>query len=181
MANFTIAKPIILALEGGLSNNPNDNAAKHPAPNGYHTNKGITWQTFTANAKALGYSADLNTFMQMPDEIVFKIAKTQYWDALKLDAVNSNKKAYLAFDWAFNSGTVTAILHIQRLLSITADGVAGPQFVSAVNAKSESNFSELITAARVAFIENSSKIKESIKPGLVSRVEKLLKKNFLLT
>jgi lysozyme family protein len=180
MANFNTAKPIIAALEGGLSKNPNDNAANDPAPNsgGYHTNKGVTWATFRDSAKQFGYSPTTELFLKMPQTIVDSIAKTNYWDKLRLDSVNSNKKAYLAFDFAFNSGPVTAIKFIQKAIGISIDGIAGLQFVSAINAMDETTFSQKITAERVAFIRSSGKIQESVKPGLISRIESLLKKKF---
>lgn len=43
--------PHILKWEGGLSNHKNDSASKNPCPvtyngvSGYHTNRGITWNT----------------------------------------------------------------------------------------------------------------------------------------
>lgn len=178
MANFKIAIPILARQEGGLSNNPKDNAAKDAAPNGYHTNKGVTWATFRDNAKALDYVASQENFMLMPESIKDKIAKRLYWDVLRLDEINSNKKAYLLFDFAFNSGTGTAIVHAQKVLGIAQDYKAGPQFVGAVNAAGETYFSEALTNERIAFIRNAGKINETLKPGLIERARELLKKKY---
>jgi lysozyme family protein len=178
MANFRIVQPILAALEGGLNRNPNDNAARHPAPNsgGYHTNKGITYSAFVEGAAKYGYEATTELFLQMPQQIVDEISKGEYWDVLRLDEIHSNRKAYLLFDWAFNSGYPTAIKNAQFILQIPQDGIAGRGFVGAVNAADETAFCEEITAARIAFIQHSTRIHESLKPQLIARVDSVFKK-----
>lgn len=179
MANFNVVVPILDKAEGGKNSNPRDNAANYPAPDsgGVHTNRGITYRTFIENAAKFGYVVSTPLFLQMPDKIRNEIAKRNYWDVLKLDKINSNKKAYLLFDFAFNSGTHWPIVIAQELLGIPKDGIAGTQFVDALNNADEDSFGEKITAARVLFIQNSSRIHESLKAELISRVLDALKKN----
>ena len=183
MANFNAVFPLLAGHEGGISRNPNDNAAAVPAPgtNGAHTNKGVTWTTFVSHASKLHYEATPMLFLQMPDAIVKQIAKMTYWNPLKLDEINTNKKAYILFDFSFNSGPSNAIKVTQKALRIPVDGAAGPQFVKTINALSEDNFAEIASEARKGFITNSGRIANVLKPGLVARVDLVAKKKFALS
>ena len=72
--------------EGGLSNNPNDPAAKNPSPTpqNYHTNKGITYKTFQDSAATFNYNPSLSNFLAMPDEIWKPIFINKYYNKAKL-------------------------------------------------------------------------------------------------
>ena len=79
MANLSLAIPYIQKWEGGLSRATTDTASKNPSPyehngkTGWHTNKGITWGTFTDLALKLGIAISPFNFLQMPDFIWRKI------------------------------------------------------------------------------------------------------------
>lgn len=96
--------------EGGLTNNPDDSASKNPSPyeykgqKGWHTNKGVTYAVFKANATKLGYQDTAQNFLTMPDDIWLKIAKMKYWDILGLDTVKSQSVANVMFSWQWGSG-----------------------------------------------------------------------------
>lgn len=111
---------LIKKWEGGKSKNPKDPAAKFPRPAGlvYHTNKGITWETFSTNAQKLGYSATPELFLQMPDNIWLKIYKKLFWDAVKGDEIESQAIAEFMTDWAWGSGPVTAGKNLQGYLNM---------------------------------------------------------------
>ena len=68
--NFALIKK----WEGGWSKDPLDPAAAFPVPDGsgVHTNIGITWKTFAANAEKLGYAATPKNFKNMPPDIWLK-------------------------------------------------------------------------------------------------------------
>ena len=110
MANYNNIKPITLKWEGGLSRNTKDNASKYPSPykyqgkTGWHTNKGITYQTFEAGSKAFGFENNATNFLKMPQDIWDKIAKGFYWDKYKLDQLNSDGLALLIFSWGWGAG-----------------------------------------------------------------------------
>ena len=107
MANYTAAIPFIKKAEGGLSRVKTDSASAHPAPwpyNGHsdwHTNKGVTYQTFAALAPKLGYAITPENFFAMPDAIWYKIYKT-YWDSAKGDLIDSTAIAIALVDWYYN-------------------------------------------------------------------------------
>ena len=73
MANYRNIVSFIKSKEGGLSSATTDTASRNPAPCGngsngkpYHTNKGVTWETFSSNASSLGYTASCSNFLNMP-------------------------------------------------------------------------------------------------------------------
>ncbi len=116
MADIQKIIPFTYKWEGGLTDNPKDSASKTPAPWPYtnpankrtsskwHTNKGITYATFSTNAKTLGYQNTAANFFTMPADIWLKIAKNKYWDILKLDTVTSQAVANIMFSWIWGSG-----------------------------------------------------------------------------
>lgn len=178
MANFKTIIPLIKAKEGGLSKNPNDNAAKRPVPDGtgYHTNKGITWGTFVDNAKKYGYQPTTNLFYRMPDNIWEAIYKGEYWDSVKADQINSAGVAFAMVDFAFNSGPGNAVTQMQQALNknfgfkLKEDGAIGPITLNAINTTNPKKLLEAYKVERVNFIRNSQAIHYTLKEGLVSRI-----------
>lgn len=163
MANYQNQISSILYHEGGLSKHPADSASAYPVPDGsgYHTNKGITWQTFTTLAPTLGYQATPQLFYDMPENIWLSIYKVGYWDKIKGDQINSQPIADLLVQIAWGSGVRQAGLSIQRTLvsrgrSLNVDGVIGPITVSAINAESakdEEGFYKDLWAHRMSFLQ----------------------------
>jgi lysozyme family protein len=111
MANFQNIKGLTLQKEGGLSRATTDNASKNPSPctyngqTGWHTNKGVIWTTFNSLSSKLGYQANCDNFLSMPDAIWDKIAKNQFWDNLNLDSLKSDGVAFQLFSWHWGAGT----------------------------------------------------------------------------
>lgn len=54
-------------------------------------------------------------------------------------------------DWGVNSGPLLAIMELQRVLGVTADGIIGPQTLGAIEAASASLNNQLV-ASRVRMI-----------------------------
>lgn len=122
MASWEKIIPFIKLREGGLSRDPDDLAAKYPAPcayngqTGWHTNKGITYETFITNT-ALGYEGTCENFFEMPAEIWSKIFKAKIWDQWQLDKIRSQSIADIIADWSFNSGAGGAYKRIRDLFN----------------------------------------------------------------
>lgn len=140
MANYKNRVSHTLYHEGGLSKDPDDNAAKNPVPDGkgYHTNKGVTWATFVGLAPKIGYTATASLFYVMPTEIWLKIFKIGYWDKVGGDFIKSQALADMLVQRAWGSGSKKANEMIQGLLNekgykVSVDGVTGGQTVSAIN------------------------------------------------
>ncbi|MCA6392200.1 MAG: hypothetical protein IM607_12500 [Cytophagales bacterium] len=123
MADYRKQIGFIKKWEGGMSNDPNDPAAAHPMPcvhngqSGWHTNKGITWLTFSSNAKALGYAESCENFIAMPDSIWLKIFKKIFWDKFQLDTYRSQAVADIVVSWAWGSGLGGAYRQLARFLN----------------------------------------------------------------
>lgn len=84
----------------------------HPDDRGGPTNHGIT----EVVARAHGYMGDMR---DLPRERAREIAKEQYWDILRLDAISvlSKPVALEMFDTGINAGQATVAKHFQRSLN----------------------------------------------------------------
>lgn len=145
MADYKVIVPLILRWEGGLSRATTDTASRNPSPctfngqTGWHTNKGVTWSTFTSLASRLGYQATCTNFQRMPDDIWGKIFKVGFWDAVGGDQIKSQAIANVAGDFAWGAGPFRAVQRLQMAVNnvssnkITVDGKIGPRTISAVN------------------------------------------------
>ena len=152
MANWRNIIPFIRKAEGGLSKHSKDSAAKNPVPDGsgYHTNKGITWGTFTGLAARLGYTPTPALFYQMPDWVWEKIWKSGFWDAVKGDRITSQGVADILADFAWGAGPGRAIRVVQKVVGVPVDGRLGPQTLAAINRRG-SGLIEPLAAAKKAF------------------------------
>ncbi|MCC7514430.1 MAG: hypothetical protein IT212_07040 [Bacteroidia bacterium] len=156
MADYRLLIPKIKKYEGGLSKAKTDSASKYPVPDGsgYHTNKGITWQTFKNSATKIGYTATPSLFYEMPDQIWTAILKNLYWDAIQGDKINSQAVAEMLADaiWAGAYNAKYAVKAIQILLNkngfnLTVDGIVGPNTVNAINKFATGNNEKLVLDA----------------------------------
>ena len=118
---FTAALAMVLAFEGGWSDDPFD-------PGG-PTNRGITLATFarvhgieiTASNRAR-LIADLRV---IPDTLVAHIYRERYWRPAHCPELPA-ALAFFHFDVAVNMGVGTAIRMLQDALDVEIDGEIGP-------------------------------------------------------
>lgn len=61
------------------------------------------------------------------------IYKTQYWDKLRCDKINSQKIAEQLFDMAVNAGISTAVKLMQRLMGTFESGYVTNEFIDNLN------------------------------------------------
>src|SRR3989304_9273008 len=119
MANFYEALELVLKHEAGYVNDPDD-------PGG-ETNFGISKRSYP--------SVDIKNLTR--DEAA-EIYKHDYWLSL-YDQISDQRVANVLFDFGVNAGINTAVRTIQKALNdvlagpILADGVFGPETLSAVN------------------------------------------------
>ena len=140
MANHLLLVPHIYAREGGLSKNSTDPASKWPVPDGsgYHTNKGITWLTFTSNVQKLGLPLDLQLWYKMPEYVWQRFFKQLYWNKIQGDKINSQAIAEMFADGTFIGGGHKQVRAVQTFLNtkgykLDTDGVVGPMTLEAIN------------------------------------------------
>lgn len=112
--------------EGGLSKNINDSASKFQCPTpyngviGYHTNKGITYQTWVS---FFGKDND-KRFYDMSDNDWFVIFSKGYYEPMKKITDDELILCVLS-SWAWGSGVGGATKLLQKSIGTTADGVWG--------------------------------------------------------
>jgi lysozyme family protein len=111
MAVYTKIVSFIKSKEGGLSSATTDTASDNPSNCGngsngkpYHTNKGVTWETFKGLSTKLGYLATCDNFKNMPDSIWGKIYKNGYWNPMQGDRIQNQAVANTFVEMAWGSG-----------------------------------------------------------------------------
>lgn len=138
LGDFHSAVSAVLAknIEGGYSNNPNDR--------GGATNRGISIREvrrLDADVKLDAYlrkAFDVNkdgeiTEADVPgwsEPIAVYFYRNHYWDVIRGNEL-PHSIALMTFDSAVNEGTPRAILHLQRALGVTPDGIVGPDTIAA--------------------------------------------------
>lgn len=135
MAVFEKAFAKTVAAEGGYVNNPNDR--------GGETYMGITrknhpklkmWQTIdfyktnVPNRKTKDLNSILSHIKDIQEEVK-SVYKTNYWDPLKLDLINSQRVANEFFDISVNCGTKAAIKSMQRTAGLVETGRMNTQTI----------------------------------------------------
>lgn len=146
MADVKKLAPHILKWEGGYVNDPDDL--------GGATNKGVTLKTYKAYCKRKGYPQPTEERLKMlSDEQFIDILKTMYWDVCKADSIVSQSVANSLVDWAWHSGTATAIKEVQKVLGVKVDGIIGNITLSSINSHSPLPLFGKIQQARIAYLE----------------------------
>jgi len=107
--NFQQAFSMLVKVEGGFSDHPDDRGGK--------TNFGVT----EATARTFGYKDDMRN---MPVEFAQHIYQRAYWDACRCDDLPESIR-YDVFDAAVNSGVAQSIKWLQRAVNVADDGVIG--------------------------------------------------------
>lgn len=112
--SFMLEKKIVSFIqkwEGGLSRDSTDTASKVTAPwryrgvTGWHTNKGVTFETFKRYAPVIGYAVTAKNFFEMPNDLWLKIMKRGYLSAYPLDEINHLPRIQaVIIEWAWHSG-----------------------------------------------------------------------------
>ena len=142
MAEAKKLKPFILRWEGGYSNDPVDR--------GGATNKGITIATFR---HYYGTNATIEQLKALTDEQWMHIFLCGFWNPFKADNIANQSVANICVDWAWASGTGTAIRQVQSLLGVTADGKVGTQTLAAINKANQRHLFAKIKSARLRFVD----------------------------
>ncbi len=132
---FQDALKRVLQHEGGYVN--------HPSDPGGETNFGITKST----ARQFGYSGSMRN---IPADVVEKIYKAQYWDAMNCDNYEF-AIAFHMFDAAVNHGLLNARKILQRAVGANADGVIGAITLAAIRKMPQCLLIYSFHAERIAF------------------------------
>ncbi len=142
MADYKALKPFILKWEGGYSNRRNDR--------GGATNRGVTLATFR---QYYGQGKTVEELKRLTDQQWEHIFKTGYWDKWLGDQIENQSVANICVDWAWASGTGTAIRKVQSVVGVKEDGIVGQQTLSAINKANQRHLFNKIKSARLQFVE----------------------------
>lgn len=143
MAKSEKLMPFIHKWEGGYANHPNDK--------GGCTMKGVTIGTFR---RYFGNNKTCSDLKNITDEQWLYVFEKGYWNPCKADDINNQSIANIIVDWAWLSGTKTAIKKTQKILGIDADGIVGEQTINAINNANQEELFNSIYNKREEFYYN---------------------------
>lgn len=76
--------------------------------------------------------------------------RTNFWDVMKLDALDNQDMARTLFDFGVNAGNKTAIKLAQIVVGATPDGVIGPKTIAMLNDVNTDLFMARFALAKLA-------------------------------
>jgi hypothetical protein len=138
--NFDRCVAVILANEGGFTDNPAD-------PGGA-TNFGITQRTLEA---FLGHTVTVDDVKNLSSSTAIEIYRSNYWNIMLCDSVPSGVDLML-FDYGVNSGPAQAVKTLQGLVGVTQDGAMGKITIPAVAKASPKSLITEMGSARMTFL-----------------------------
>jgi lysozyme family protein len=142
--NFQKSLALVLAHEGGFSNNPHD-------PGGM-TNLGVTrraWESYVQR------QVDEAEMRGLTPEIVAPFYKARYWNPCKCDLLPLGID-YAVFDFAVNASVSRASKTMQAALGTAADGIVGPATIGVATNADPDHFLEKFSAAKEQFYRGLS-------------------------
>ena len=181
MADFSIYYPHLLKFEGGYASSA---YAAKMGDSGGETYCGIArnynldwpgWKIIDAYKLSKGepkYNSKIND-KQLYD-LCLKHSKVAYWDKMKLDKVLNQSVAEMIGDYGFNSGIKTSVRAVQRIVhgfDAMITGVMSDSDIEAINKENPLVVFTSLQAVRIKMIENSTKINQKFKAGLIARAK----------
>ena len=136
--NFEQAFDLLIAHEGGFSNNPADG--------GGATMYGVTEQVARQN----GYTGAMKDLTLDFAKVLYR---KLYWDAIRLEDMPEDVR-FTVFDAAVNSGTGRAVKWLQQSVGVVGDGVIGDVTLRAVRQAIPSITAARISGIRLLFMTN---------------------------
>lgn len=134
--------PIIKKWEGGF--------ADHPLDKGGPTMRGITLKTFR---KFYGKDKSVEDLKKLTEEQWYHIFRSGYWDPFQADYIHNQAIANILVDWAWGSGSITAIKQVQKYLGVKVDGIVGPETLGELNKRdSEKVFTDIWNLRKQFFL-----------------------------
>lgn len=149
-----------------------------PEDLGGMTNKGVTYKTYKLYRSRRGLPIpSIGDLRRLTDEEFTDILKTMYWNPCKGDFIESQSIANAIVDWAWHSGTATAVKEVQKVLCVKADGIIGNITLSAINSQSPLPLFGKIHQARLAYLERICKARpanQKFMRGWCNRINSLV-------
>ena len=115
------------------------------------------WKQIKTAINAYGDLKKASVALYNDDTLVNLVAsfyKTNYWDALNLDSVDSQIKKNELFCFAVNVGVKSAVRVLQNMLGLQCDGIMGQETLKALNNYNEQAFDVDFDRAEIAYYRN---------------------------
>ena len=142
-SNYAICLPLLLAHEGGYTNDPRD-------PGG-PTNFGITIFDYRKYVKPHASAADVRTMSIEDAERIYRI---RYWDAQRCDELPAGVD-YAVFDYGVNSGIARVRKVMRRLLALPAQsGAIDDEIIARARAADAQALVTALCAERLKFLQS---------------------------
>lgn len=156
MADFTLSIKKTLPLEGGTSDNKNDN--------GLITKYGISLRFL----RTIKPNATADDIINLTVEDAENLYKEHFWKPIMGDRIKSQALADSIFDMAVNMGVKTSVRLLQRSLlglgyRISVDGIMGLETLSSVNSASEKELLDKVMKVRIGYYARIAELDPSQK------------------
>jgi len=150
MAQFKTAFEKVINNEGGYANDAEDPGGEtHKGVSRNNWPKWLGWHIIDLLKMQSNFPQNLNQSAELQAEVE-QFYTLQFWEKIKGDDMNSQEIADSIFDFAVNAGTTTAATLAQMVVNSKADGVIGPQTVTALNTIDPEYFLAAFTVAKIA-------------------------------
>ena len=172
MASFDKINLVKLSQdEGGFVNHPNDP--------GKATNKGVTIATWNTAAAQFGWAPGVEGLKNITQSQWVKIAKTYYWDRMRLDSVNNQSIADAIFHITWGSGPGNSALIVQQALNdagvtVAIDALWGPETRAGIARANPAKLLAAIIKRHYAFLDGLTQPGTQwnvFREGLLSRAK----------
>ena len=167
--NWQKSFELMLADEGGFSDDPHDNGNKLPDGRPGSTMLGVTqynWENWT------GHQVTHEQMKKLKPEDVKPFYKKKFWDACRCNDLPLGID-YLVFDFAVNAGVGRSAKTLQGAVGATPDGAIGPLTLAAVAKQSETELIDSFSAAKVDFYLGLNN--PTYEAGWLNRVKRVRK------
>lgn len=170
MARFDPAFQLILAHEGGYSNDPDD-------PGG-ETYRGIArkmnpdwlgWHIIDLLKKQPGFPDSLLSKheLEIDRQLQYEVQSfyyLNYWMKILGDKLENQQVAESIFDFSVNAGIAVSISLAQAVVGTKTDGITGPKTIQAINEFNAEHFLEAFAIAKISrYVEICNKRPSSKK------------------
>ena len=142
MNNFDQCLALVLQIEKGFVNDPND-------PGGA-TNFGVTKVTYE---QFIGHPVSVDDMRALTVDQITPLYRRMFWDAVHGDDLPAGVD-YAIFDFAVNSGVKRAAKALQQAVNVTVDGSIGPKTMAAVAAADAGDVIDKICDERLVFLQS---------------------------
>ena len=148
MANFENFANKLLELEGGYVN--------HPKDAGGPTKFGVILSVWREHGHDKDGDGDIDAedIKRLTESDARYIAKRLFWDYFRADEIINESIAQLVVDWGYHSGRTTVARIVQRILSVTVDGIVGSETLKALNTLDQEKLFSNLKIERKVFLNN---------------------------